>query len=142
MCAHVYCEVMPTLNDVARIARALPAVEERERRGTRTWMVGDKTFAWERPFNKADIKRFGAAPIPDGPILAVRVAGFDEKEAVLAAYPEAFFTIPHFDGFAAVLIQLRTVTTSDLRDALTDGWLACAPKTLAATFRSTSHRSR
>jgi hypothetical protein len=29
--------------------------------------------------------------------------------------------IPHFDGYAAVLIQLRTVTEQDLRDALLDG---------------------
>ena len=126
---------MPTLNDVARIARELPEVEERERRGTRTWAVRDRTFAWERPFSKADIKRFGDAPVPQGTIVAVRVASLDVKEAVLAAMDDSFFTIPHFDGFSAVLIQLRRVATADLRDALIDGWLACAPAALAAAFR-------
>jgi hypothetical protein len=125
---------MPTLNDVARIARTLPDVEERERRGTRTWQVHDKTFAWERPFTKADIKRFGDAPIPQGTILAVRVANLGVKEAVLAATPDSFFNMAHFDGFAAVLIQLRRVSMGDLRDALLDAWAACAPPKLAAEF--------
>ena len=39
----------------------------------------------------------------------------------------AFFTIPHFDGYPAVLIQLRKVGQQALREALIDGWLACAP---------------
>jgi hypothetical protein len=53
---------------------------------------------------------------------------------VLAAHPEAFFTIPHFDGFSAVLIKLQTVPEQALRDALTDGWLACAPPKLADQY--------
>ena len=44
---------------------------------------------------------------PDGPIFAVSVADLNEKEAVLASGQKGFFTIPHFDGFAAVLIQLQ-----------------------------------
>lgn len=121
---------MPTLNDVARIARALPEVEERERRGTRTWVVHDKTFAWERPFSKADVKRFGDAAVPQGTILAVRVASLVEKEAALAAGLSGFFTIPHFEGFAGLLIQLQRAALDDLRDALIDAWAACAPPSL------------
>ena len=123
-----------TLDDAAEIALALPEVTAGESRGWRTWSVGKKNFAWERPFTKADIKRFGDATPPDGPILAVRVEDLAEKEAVLAEGGKGFFTIPHFDGFAAVLIQLKSVGKRNLRDAILDAWLACAPPRLAEEY--------
>ena len=123
-----------TLDDVAALALALPGVTEAERHGNRTWFVTGKAFAWDRPFSKADIRRFGSQPLPPGPILAVRVGDLSEKEAVLAAHPAAFFTIPHFDGYATVLIRLPEVATGALAEALTDGWLACAPPDLADQY--------
>ena len=120
---------MATFDDVARVASELAEVTEGERHGNRTWFVRGKAFAWERPFSKADIRRLGVGPT-NGPILAVRVEDLGEKEAVLAANPDAFFTIPHFDGYSAVLIQLPEVTAKALKDAITDGWLACAPRAL------------
>ena len=65
----------------------------------------------------------------DGPILAVRVEDLGEKEALLAARAaDGFFTIPHFDNYAAVLIELDQVSEPALSEALLDAWLL--------TFRS------
>src|SRR5438105_2549255 len=133
---------MVTFDDVARMTSELPEVTEGERHGNRTWFVGGKAFAWDRSFSKADIRRFGDETPPDGPILAVRVEDLAEKEAVLAANPGAFFTIPHFDGYSAVLIQLKAVTKRALRAAIVDGWLACAPPRLADEYVSQERARR
>ena len=128
---------MQTFDDVVSLVAQLPEVTEgvdKHRKTTRTWEVGGKAFAWERPFSKADIKRFGDQAPPAGPILAIRTADLAEKEAILAANQDAFFTIEHFNGYAAYLIRLDEVTGQALREALIDGWLAVAPRSLAEQF--------
>jgi hypothetical protein len=133
---------MVTVEQVAAIAGSLPEVTVGERWGNRTWLVDGKVFAWERPFSKADVKRFGADPVPDGPILAVTVEDLGEKEAVLAARHRGFFTIEHFTGFPAVLVQLRVAAPGVVRDALVDGWLAVAPDARAEEFLAAERAAR
>jgi hypothetical protein len=43
---------MVTVDEVARLASALPEVTEGKRYGNRSWSVDGKAFAWERPFSK------------------------------------------------------------------------------------------
>jgi hypothetical protein len=125
---------MATLDDVARLAQALEEVTEGDRRGHRTWFVTGKAFAWDRPFTKADRKRFGDEVPPDGPLLALSTEDLDEKAALLSQHPEFFFTVPHFDGYAALLVQLERIPLKNLREALLDAWLANAPARLTNKY--------
>ncbi len=81
--------------------------------------------------SKADIKRFGSDPMPVGDIVAVHVGDLEEKDAILAEGRPGFFTMEHFDGYPAVLVELRLARRTDLRELLTDGWLQAAPEELA-----------
>ena len=57
----------------------------------------------------------GGETPPAGDILAVMVGNLDAKDALLAIAPRGFFTIPHFNGYPAVLIALRATSASDVR---------------------------
>jgi hypothetical protein len=127
-----------SLDDVAAMAMGLPEVEEGEFHGRRTWTVRGgkkpKAFVWERHFSKADVRRYGDARVPGEPIVAITVEDLSEKEAVLQAGHPGFFTIPHFDGYSAVLVELGEADDESLHAAIVDGWLACAPAELAKEY--------
>ena len=121
-----------TFDDVDPFAVSLPGVTIGASWGNRTWMVRGKGFAWHRPLNKADLKRFGDETPPAGEILAVRVENLDAKDALLAIAPPGFFTIPHFQGYAAVLIALRQARAKDVRAAIRDAFRTAAPEQAVA----------
>jgi hypothetical protein len=126
--------LVATFEDVAAVALQLPEVTEGTKWRRRTWDVRGQGFAWERPLSKADLKRLGDEPAPDGPVLGLRTEDLHEKDALLAQARTGFFTIAHFDNYPAVLLRLDAVTTEELRDALIEAWLACAPPELAHRF--------
>ena len=121
---------MATWDDVRRIALGLPETSERLSRGLRQWSVRDRSFVWERPLRRADLEALGD-DAPDGPILGAHVEHVGAKEALLATDPGVFFTTPHFDGYAAVLVRLERIAADDLAELIGEAWLARAPKRLA-----------
>ena len=66
----------------------------------------------------------------------IRTANADDKAALVEA-DGPFFTIDHFRSYNAVLLQqsrLGELDVDELREVLTDAWLAVAPKSLAKKF--------
>jgi len=124
---------MATFDDVRRIALGLPETNEGRTRGNMFWRVRDKGFVWERPLRKTDLAALGD-DAPEGPILGVRVEHLGAKEALLADDPAVFFTIPHFDGYPAVLVLLDIIELDELEEVIVDAWLARAPKRLAERY--------
>ena len=124
---------MATLDDVGRLAEALPEVTSKLSWGHQMWRVRDKGFVWERPLHKTDLAALGDAA-PEGEILGVRVADEGEKQALISSEPEVYFTIPHLDGYPAVLVRLGAVDLDELEEIVTEAWLQRAPKRLAARF--------
>ncbi len=125
--------LMSSWRDVSRLALALPETSEKNSRGTLAWAVKDKSFAWERPLRPADLAALGARA-PTGPILGVRTADLEMKEMLLASDPVVYFTTPHFDGYAAVLVRLDKISAPALKELLIEAWLARAPKRAAEAF--------
>ena len=120
-------------DDVRRIALDLPQTAERSSRGLASWRVRDKLFVWERPLRPADLDALGDGA-PTGPILGARVEHLGAKEALLADDPGVYFTTPHFDGYAAVLVRLDVIASDELEELVVEAWLASAPKRVAKEF--------
>jgi len=125
-----------TWDDVGRIALELPETSEQSSRN-RQWRVRSKAFVWERPLRRADLEALGDAA-PDGPILGAYVEHLGAKEALLADDSGVYFTTPHFDGYAAILVRLDRIGLEDLRELIVEAWLARAPKRLAGAYVDTA----
>jgi len=97
------------------------------------WRVKDKLFAWERPLRKGDVEALGDAA-PTGEILGVRTEHEGAKFALIEEQPEIYFTIPHFEGYSAVLVRLDVIGAEELEELIVDAWLARAPKRLADSY--------
>ena len=106
---------MASENDVREIALSLPETVERPSYGTPGFRVKDKLFARLR----------------EPGVLLVRVADEGEKDFLLRAEPDKFFTTPHYDGHSSVLVRLAAVDREKLAELLADAWRVRAPKRLA-----------
>jgi hypothetical protein len=123
---------MATQEDVRRIALSLPGVSEgTDRFGFSVTNKGrEKGFAWvwlERIHPKK-----GRVPQPK--VLAVRVSGEEDKDFLIRAAPDVFFTEPHYNGFPAILIRLEAIAIEQLETMLIEAWNLQAPKELKAAY--------
>lgn len=125
---------MPGFTDVRNIAIALPEVAELPwASGHLAWRVRKKLFVWERPLRDADFAALGDSA-PDGPILGARVESELEKRALIEDPSGAYFTTPHFDGYAAILVQLDAIPIDQLEELIVEAWLLRAPKRVARAY--------
>ena len=129
---------MATRTDVRRIALSLPDTTEAGddfafsvRNGNK-----DKGFAWVWK-ERIEPKK---PRVPNPKVLAVRVEDEGEKQALLAADPQKFFTEPHYNGFPAVLVVLANVGRAELRELLVDAWRCQAPRRLVAEYDARTTR--
>jgi hypothetical protein len=123
---------MATQADVRRLARTLPDTTEGEDRfgfSVRNGMK-EKGFAWAW-MERVEPKK---PRVANAEVLAVRVANNAEKEMLIAADPEKFFTEPHYNGFPAVLVRLPAIDVDELAELLTDAWRCLAPRALVKAF--------
>lgn len=125
--------------DVDAICRSLPEVELGVSWGDRpTYLVRQKPKP--RGFVLARAPRHDAIDPETGEeyqdLLVIRTATPGDK-AALVEDDGPFFTIDHFRNYNAVLLQqsrIGEIDVDELREVLTDAWLAVAPRALAKRF--------
>jgi hypothetical protein len=110
---------MITEEDIRRVALSLPATSEKPSYGQPGFRVKDRLFARIRE---------------EGDVLVLWVEGEGEKEALIASDPAKFFTTPHYDGHAMVLVRFDAVDVDELTELLTDSWYLRAPQRLVDEF--------
>jgi len=119
---------MPTQADVRRIALALPDVTEASERFAFSVLNKGKPKGFVWAWNERVTPKKPRVPNPG--VIAVRVANLGQKEAILSSNTKKFFTEPHYDGYAAVLVRLDAVTISDLKVLIAEAWRCQAPVAL------------
>ncbi len=111
--------LVASLSDVRELALSLPETIEKSSYGTPGFRVKDRLFARMRE---------------EPGVLAIWCADLDEKEFLIRAEPEKFFTVAHYDGYAMVLVRLEAVDREELLELLTESWRLRGPKRLVAEF--------
>lgn len=120
---------MATWDDVRDLALALPGTSESVARGGARWTVDGSGFVWQRPLRRSDLEALGIDS-QEGPVLAAATEDEAVKLALVAEDPAVFFTTPHFDGYAAVLVHLDAISRRRLGELVAEAWAANAPAAL------------
>jgi len=125
-----------TPDDIGRICLSLPEVELGVSWGDRpTYKVPrgakGRGFVLYRSPHRTAIDPTTGEMYDD--LLVIRTPTEADKLALVADDGLPFFTIDHFNGYNAVLVQesrLGEMTEQELREVIEDAWRAVAPKKL------------
>ena len=123
-----------TREDVDDLAMALPEVTNDGTAERPAYAVRGRTFLRWRGPRKDAVDAETGEPLPD--VIAIVVPGAEDKQALLQSGPP-WFTTPHFDGYAYVLVRERDLGLLDrveLAEVVTDAWATRAPRTLVKTY--------
>ncbi len=127
---------MATLVDLDELALAMPqTTKELSEDGRPTYLVHGKFFCFHRTRRRDAIDPDTGERLDD--VLVFRVADLGVKELMLADDRKIFFTTPHWDGYAAVLIRIPDLARLDrdeLEDAVVEAWLTRAQKRVATAW--------
>ena len=127
---------MATLADLDELALALPeTTKEVSDDGRPAFKVHGKLFCCHRGRRPDALDAATGERLDD--VLMFRVADLDVKELLLADERGIFFTTPHCDGYAAVLVripQLARLERDELADLVAETWLTRAQKRVAKAW--------
>jgi hypothetical protein len=101
-----------TWEDVCRIARSLPDAEETTSYRQPCFKVNGRPFV-----NVGRVERAIVTRAPD-----------EERDLLIQARPDAYFTTPHYDGWEAVLVRLDAVDEDELAGRIEDSYAFMASK--------------
>jgi hypothetical protein len=122
--------------DLDELALAMPqATKELSDDGRPAYFVHGKLFCFHRGRRRDAVDLETGERLED--VLMFRVDGLDVKELMLADDRGVFFTTPHFDGYAAVLMRipdLARVDREELGDLVAEAWLTRAQKRVARAW--------
>jgi hypothetical protein len=126
-----------TMKDLDRIALALPEVtKEVSEDGRASYVVHGKSwFCFHRSPRPDAVDPETGERLTD--VLVFRVDGLELKELMLSDERGIFFSTPHWNGYAAVLMRIRDLKRLDrqeLADLLAEAWLTKAQKRVAKTW--------
>jgi hypothetical protein len=125
-----------SLADLDALALALPqTTKEVSADGRPEYLVHGKLFCCHRSRRKDAVDADTGERLDD--VLMFRVPDLDVKELLLADGRGIYFTTPHFDGYAAVLVRipdLARLERNELQDLVEEAWLTRAQKRVAKAW--------
>jgi hypothetical protein len=127
---------MATMADLDELALAMPqATKELSDDGRPAYYVHGKLFCFHRGQRPDAVDPVTGERMTD--VLMFRVEDLDVKELLLSDARGIFFTTPHFNGYAAVLMHIPDLARLDrdeLADLVAEAWLTRAQKRVAKAW--------